>query len=135
MPSEARGSRLRVPADLQFELKTLDAQSQRLQSSAAEGPSEAVQLADHRDRGLVPFDDVPCLVEAKTVYGRWRKVRFEPHFSAVRGYRENDRHWIRDGQIQAVRRCNRRRRIYGANFENRSDGEIFRWNCHLNNGG
>src|SRR5438445_11747550 len=55
MPSEARGSRLRVPADLQFELKTFGAQSQRLQSSAAKGPSEAVQLADHRHRCLGPF--------------------------------------------------------------------------------
>ena len=56
-------------ANPQFELETLDTQSQRLQSSAAEGPAQAAQLADHRDRGLAPFDDVPCLVEAKTVYG------------------------------------------------------------------
>ena len=84
MPAKARGPRLCVPADLQFELETPDAESQRLQSAAAERPPKTAQLTRHRDRGLASFDDHPRLVEAKTVYGGRRKVRLEPHFAVVR---------------------------------------------------
>src|SRR5438105_5184053 len=84
MPPETRGPRLGVVAEPELQLEAADAQPHSVQSAATEGPTETTQLAHHRDRGLAAFDDLPRLVEAKTVYGRRRQVRFEPHFAIVR---------------------------------------------------
>src|SRR2546430_13185534 len=84
VPARAHGPRPRVPADLQFELETPHAERQGLQSAAAEGPTQPAQLTPHRHGGLALFDDLPRLVEAESVYGRWRQVRMEPHFAVVR---------------------------------------------------
>ena len=84
VPAKAGGPRPRVPADLEFELEAFLARSHCLQCAATEGPSKAAQLAAHRDRGLAQVNDLPRLVEAKSMYGRWRKVRLEPHFAVSR---------------------------------------------------
>jgi len=84
VPAKARGPRRRIPADLEFELEAFLARTKCLQCAATEGPSKTAQLACHRDRGGAPFDDLPRLVEAKSMYRRRRKVRLEPHFAVLR---------------------------------------------------
>src|SRR2546423_4743950 len=81
MPPEACGPRLGVVAEPELQLDRVDAHPRRVQSAATEGPTETAQLASHRERGLAALDDLPRLVEAKTVYRRRRQVRLEPHFA------------------------------------------------------
>ena len=81
MPPEARGPRLGVVAEPELQLDPVDTHPRRVQSAATEGPTETAQLASHRERGLAALDDLPRLVEAKTVYRRRRQVRLEPHFA------------------------------------------------------
>src|SRR5438067_8119262 len=81
MPPEARGPRLGVVAEPELQLDRVDAHPRRVQSAATEGPTETAQLASHRERGLAALDDLPRLVEAKTVYRRRRQVRLESDFA------------------------------------------------------